>query len=40
MDDGDSANPEHIYIIEFIDITELIDSLIADSLADSLDLED
>jgi hypothetical protein len=39
-DDGDSANPEHIYIIEFIDITELIDSLIADSLPDSLNLED
>jgi hypothetical protein len=40
MDDGDSANPEHICIIEFIDITELIDSLIADSLTDSLYLGD
>jgi len=32
MDDGDSANPEHIYIIIFTDIT--------DSLPDSLNLED
>ncbi|NLI98317.1 hypothetical protein GX441_06620 [bacterium] len=40
MDDGDSTNAEHIYIIEFVDITELIDSLIIDSLADSLNLED
>jgi hypothetical protein len=40
MDDGDSANPERIYIIEFVDITELIDSLIADSLTDSLHLEE
>jgi hypothetical protein len=29
MDDGDSTNPERIYIIEFVDITELIDSLAA-----------
>lgn len=31
MDDGDSTNPEHICIVEFIDITELMDSLVAAS---------
>lgn len=35
MDDGDSANPEHIYILIFTDITDILDSL-----PDSLNLED
>ena len=38
-DDGDSTNPEHIYIIIFRDISDILDSL-PDSLSDSLDLDD